>query len=106
MWLSSKEDCYPGLPLAYDCLKEKGQIVLLFGIETSSKCKADFEICWWPTFFFFFFLRTGCAEKKQPLEIDAMTGCAKANWIMYLYQLYASVHPENSAVFYKQACCL
>lgn len=51
MWLSSKEGCYAGHPLAYDCLKEKGKPVL-FGIETSSKCKPDFEICWRPTFFF------------------------------------------------------
>lgn len=85
-------------------LKKKDRMYYYLVLKQVASVKLTLKYADGPLFFFF--LRTGCAEKKQPLEIDAMTGCAKANWIMYLYQLYASVHPENSAVFYKQACCL
>lgn len=60
-------------------LKKKDRLYYYLVLKQVASVKLTLKYADGPLFFFFFFLRTGCAEKKQPLEIDAMTGCAKAN---------------------------
>lgn len=57
-------------------LKKKDRLYYYLVLKQVASVKLTLKYADGPLFFF---LRTGCAEKKQPLEIDAMTGCAKAN---------------------------